>query len=111
MPITRPQSLRQLRESEDGDKKLIVAKLAKVYADAQAKDGDGIEKMKLAAYELEGQGVSKMMLGSLLKGFLKNGKLGTETLIKPNVMARLLAHPQMGKALWSFGQYADDLMH
>lgn len=95
-------------DSEAADKRHIVKTLVAVWK-KEFDGGDVWNALKQAAYKLEGEGVSKMMLSSLLNEFTKHGKMGEVELISPTALARLKKHPKVSKELWVVQQYALDL--
>ncbi len=76
---------------EDDDKKVIVKTLLAAF-----KKG-GYDEMMTAAYTLEGHGISKQMLSSLLLGMTRTGELG-------GVSVRLTVDEK-----WLIDQYAYDI--
>lgn len=76
---------------EDDDKKVIIKTLLAAF-----KKG-GYDEMMTAAYTLEGHGISKQMLSSLLLGMTRTGELG-------GVSVRLTADEK-----WLIDQYAYDI--
>lgn len=84
----------QLETSEEEWKTRIIDALKKGYAK------DGLDGLKMAAYELEAAGASKQMLASLLKFIARDGELDG----KP-------VKSQSKNGLLLLGMYADDLRH
>jgi len=84
----------QLEASEEEWKTRIVDALKKGYAK------DGLDGLKLAAYELEAAGASKQMLASLLKTVARDAELDGKPVKSPSKNGLLL-----------LGMYADDLRH
>lgn len=61
-------------------------------------EADGLDGLKMAAYKLEGQGASKMMLASILSAASREKELGGVKLKSPSKYGFVL-----------LGMYADDL--
>ena len=84
----------QLEASEDEWKIRIIEALKKGYAK------DGLDGLKLAAYELEAAGASRQMLASILKFVARDGELDGQPV-----------KSQSKNGLLLLGMYADDLRH